>query len=135
MGKTKIVKLDKETEVAIRKIIKEDTRYRVRKRATAILYKSQGYRVDEIAKIVEVRADTVYGWIRNYEAEGIASLYDKKGRGRKSILKDSDADMIKEVVLHSPSIPAANAKLKERFNIFVHDNTLKNYIKKTQFKL
>ena len=74
MRKTKILKLDKETEVAIRKIIKEDTRYRVRKRATAILYKSQGCRVDEIAKMVEARADTVYGWIRNYEAEGIASL-------------------------------------------------------------
>jgi len=135
MGKIKKLKIDKETIETIREIIKEDSRYRVRKRASAILYKSQEYRVKEIAKILEVREDTVYKWIRKYEIEGVESLYDKKGRGRKVIIQDKDADKIKELVINSPSIPVANAKLRDKLKIFVHDNTLKNYLKKTKIKL
>jgi len=135
MGKIKKLKIDKETIETIREIIKEDSRYRVRKRANAILYKSQEYRVKEIAKILEVREDTVYKWIRKYEIEGVESLYDKKGRGRKVIIQDKDADKIRELVINSSSIPVANAKLRDKLKIFVHDNTLKNYLKKTKIKL
>jgi len=99
------------------------------------LYKSQEYSVKEIAKILEVRADTVYEWIRKYEIEGVESFYDKQGRGRKAILKDADADKIRELVINSPSAPVANAKVREKLKIFVHDNTLKNYLKKTKIEL
>ena len=135
MGQIKKLKLDKTTMRIIWDIIKEDKRYRVRKRAKAILYKSQEYSVKEIAKILEVRSDTVYKWICKYEIEGVISFYDKKGKGRKRILKDSDAEQIKELVINSPSIPVANAKLRDKLKIYVHNNTLKNYIKKTQIKL
>ena len=135
MGKIKRLEIDEATSVIIREIIKEDHRYRVRKRANAILYKSQEYSVKEIAKILEVRADTVYEWICKYELEGVESFYDKQGRGRKSILQDSDADKIRELVINSPSVPVANAKVREKLKIFVHDNTLKNYLKKTKIEL
>ena len=135
MGTIKKLKIDKATIEIIREIIKEDSRYRVRRRANAILYKSQEYSVKEIAKILEVRADTIYEWICKYELEGIESFYDKQGRGRKRILKDSDADKIRELVINSPSIPVANAKLRDTLKIFVHDNTLKNYLKKTKIEL
>lgn len=135
MGTIKKLKIDEATIEIIREIIKEDSRYRVRRRANAILYKSQEFSVKEIAKILEVRGDTVYEWICKYETEGVASFYDKQGRGRKNILQDSDADKIRELVIHSPSIPIANAKVREKLKIFVHDNTLKNYLKKTKIEL
>ena len=135
MGTIKRIELDDVTVEIIRKIIKEDSRYRVRKRANAILYKSQEYSVKEIAKILEVRADTIYEWLCKYELEGIESFYDKEGRGRKSIIKDSDADKIRELVINSPSVPVANAKVRDKLKIFVHDNTLKNYLKKTKIVL
>lgn len=135
MGQIKKLELDEKTIESIRGIIKEDSRYRVRKRASAILYKNQEYSVKEIAKILEVRPEAIYEWICKYELEGIESFYDKQGRGRKSILKDSDKDRIKEIVMHCPSISIANAKIREKFNIFIHDNTLKNYLKKTQIIL
>ena len=135
MGQIKKLELEEETIREIRSIIKEDKRYRVRKRANAILYKSQEYSVKEIAKMLEVRTEAIYEWICKYEAEGIESFYDKKGRGRKTILKDSDADRIRELVINCPSIPMANAKIKEKLKIFVHDNTLKTYLKKTQIIL
>ena len=133
MGTIKKLKIDETTIEIIREIIKEDGRYRVRKRANAILYKSQEYSVKEIAKILEVRADTVYEWICKYEVEGVESFYDKQGRGRKKIIQDSDADRIRELVINCPSIPIANARVKDKLKIFVHDNTLKNYLKKTKF--
>ena len=135
MGTIKRIELDDVTVEIIRKIIKKDSRYRVRKRANAILYKSQEYSVKEIAKILEVRADTIYEWLCKYELEGIESFYDKEGRGRKSIIKDSDADKIRELVINSPSVPVANAKVRDKLKIFVHDNTLKNYLKKTKIVL
>lgn len=135
MGQIKKLELDETTIEEIRGIIKEDTRYRVRKRASAILYKSQEYSVKEIAKIVEVRPEAIYEWICKYEVEGIASFYDKKGRGRKTIFKDSDKERIRELVMNCPSIPIANARIREKLKIFVHDNTLGNYLKKTQIKL
>jgi transposase len=71
MGQIKKLELDNSTIAEIRCIIKEDRRYRVRKRASAILYKSQEYSVKEIAKIVEVRPEAIYEWICKYEVEGI----------------------------------------------------------------
>jgi len=135
MGQIKKLELDETTIAEIRSIIKEDTRYRVRKRASAILYKSQEYSVKEIAKIVEVRPEAIYEWICKYEADGTESFYDKKGRGRKTILKDSDKERVRELVINCPSIPIANARIREKLKIFVHDNTLGNYLKKTQIKL
>ena len=131
MGQIKRVEIDEATIVKIREIIKEEHRYRVRKRAKAILYKSQEYSVKEIAKILEVRTDTVYAWICKYELEGVDSFYDKQGRGRKTILQDSDADKIKELLINSPSIPVANAKLRDKLKIFVHDKypTIRKYSK------
>ena len=131
----KKLKIDEMTIEAIRSIIKEDTRNRVRKRASAILYKSQEYSVKEIAKMLEVRGEAVYEWLAKYKAEGIESFYDKKGKGRKQIIKDSDAERIRALVINCPSVPIANAKIKEKLNIFVHKDTLRNYLKKTQIIL
>ena len=105
------------------------------KRASAILYKSQEYSVKEISKIVEVRPEAIYEWICKYEVDGIESFYDKQGRGRKTIFKDSDKERVRELVMNCPSIPIANARIREKLKIFVHDNTLGNYLKKTQIKL
>lgn len=135
MGRIKKLKIDELTVEIIREIIKEDKRHRVRKRASAILYKSQEYSVKSIEKIVEARADTIYGWIKKYEEEGVSSFYDKEGRGRKRIIKDSDADRIKELVINAPSTPVANAKIREELEIFVSNSTLRNYLKKTQIEL
>jgi len=76
-GNNKKLKIDETTIGIIPEIIKEDGRYRVRKRANTILYKSQEYSVKEIAKILEVRTDTIYEWICKYEVKGVESFYDK----------------------------------------------------------
>jgi len=132
MGKIKEIVITNSEEIEIETIIKYDDRYRVRNRANAILYKFQSYEVKEISKILNVRPQTVYLWIRKFEEDGISSFYDKQGRGRKGLLKAEYAEEIKALVINQPSLSVANAIIREKLNIYVHNETLRKYLKKNQ---
>ena len=135
MGKTKQLKIDKNIVVEINSIIKNDKRYRVRNRANAILLKSQSMPVSNIAKLLKVRAEQIYKWIQKFELIGIESFYDKLGRGRKTLLKDVNSETIRELVINLPSVAVANAMIKEKLNIHIHNETFRCYLKKTQINL
>ncbi len=129
------LKLTEEQVAELELIIKQDKRYRVRNRANAILYKSKNYKVDEITKMLGVKPQTVYVWLREFGKEGIKSLYEKKGKGRKSILKIEDSEEIKALVINQPSLRIANAKIRETLNIYIHNVTLSRFLKKNQIQL
>ena len=135
MGKIKEIVITNSEEIEIETIIKYDDRYRVRNRANAILYKFQSYEVKEISKILNVRPQTVYLWIRKFEEDGVSSFYDKQGRGRKGLLKAEYAEEIKALVINQPSLSVANAIIREKLNIHVHNETLRKYLKKNQIQL
>jgi len=135
MGKIKEIVITNSEEIEIETIIKYDDRYRVRNRANAILYKFQSYEVKEISKILNVRPQTVYLWIRKFEEDGVSSFYDKQGRGRKGLLKAEYAEEIKALVINQPSLSVANAIIREKLNIYVHNETLRKYLKKNQIQL
>ena len=122
-------------ETEIRLIIKQDKRYRVRNRANAILYKTQSYAVEEIAQLLNARPQTVYLWIRKFEKDGIESFYDKEGRGRRRILTNEYEEEIRKLVLNQPSLSVANAQIQEKLNIYVHNETLRRYLKKNKVQL
>lgn len=124
--------INKETIKQIISIIKTDNRYRVRRRASAILYITKSYKVEEISKILDVGIDSVYNWISNFKELEIDSFYDKKGKGRKSSFKDINPITIKEIALNKPSVSIANALIREKLNIYVHKETLRRYLKKLQ---
>jgi transposase len=129
------LKLTEEQEAELELIIKQDTRYRVRNRANAIIYKSKSYKVEEISEMLGVRPQTVYLWIREYEKEGIESLYEKQGKGRKSILKLEYTEEIKALVINQPSLSIANARIREKLNIYMHNVTLSRFLKKNKIQL
>ena len=135
MRKPNKLTITENQEKAITLIIKQDKRYRVRNRANAILYKSMDYKVEDIAKLLNVRPQTVYLWIREFEKEEIASFYEKKGKGRKGILKLEYANEIKALVINQPSLTRANARIREKFNIYVHNVTLSRFLKKNKIQL
>ena len=91
--------------------------------------------VSNIAKLLKVRIEQIYKWIKKFEDIGIDSFYDKPGRGRKSLLKDVNPETIRELVINLPSVSVANAIIKEKLNIHVHNETLRCYLKKTQINL
>jgi len=135
MGKIKKIKITEQEEKELESIIRKDERYRVRNRANAILYKYKAYAVEDIAKLLNVRPQTVYLWLRKYEREGIASLYDKEGKGRIGILTSEYEEEIKALVLNQPSLTVANARIREKLNLYVHNETLRKYLKKNKIQL
>jgi hypothetical protein len=56
-----------------------------------------------------------------FDLRSLDSFYDKPGRGRKSLLKDVNPETIRELVINLPSVAVANAIIKEKLNIHVHN--------------
>ena len=52
-------------------------------------------------------------WFRNFKKDGIQSLYEKSGRGRKSPLRDLNIDDVKAIAINCPSVPIVNAKIRD----------------------
>lgn len=58
----------------------------LRERAAALLKVGDGESIHRVAQAGLLRSrewETVAGWVKGYEQQGLASLYVQKGRGRK----------------------------------------------------
>ena len=71
-------------------------------RALMIYWSSQGQTPSEIAQRLEHKFDNVVKWIRRFNQEGLAGLYERPGRGRKRRLAAGDALPVVETVLTPP---------------------------------
>ena len=116
-------------------IIKFNDKFRARKRAEAILLSYKGKTVNEIINILDIKHQVIWTWFRNFEANGIESIHEKPGRGRKSPLRDLNIDEVKAMAINCPSVPIVNAKVREKFNIKVSNETMRKFLKNLQLKL
>jgi len=116
-------------------IIKYDDKFRARKRAEAILLSYKGKTVNEIVEILDLKHQAVWKWFRNFEKDNVKSLHEKPGRGRKSPLRDLNIDEVKLIAINCPSVPIVNAKIREKFNIKVSNETMRKFLKNLQIKL
>ena len=124
------LELTKEQVVQLKQIIKTEKKYRTTHRAQALLLKYKGISVTDISFALNVRKETVYIWIKNYKKDGIESLYEKDGRGRKSIFKDIPKEEIEELINTKASISIINANIKNKYNINVSNESVRKFIKK-----
>lgn len=126
------IKLDltKEQINQLKSIIKTEKKYRTAQRAQSLLLRYKGISVADISFVLNVRVETVYIWIKNYKKDGIDSLYEKDGRGRKSIFKDIPQDEIKELINTKASIPIINANIKDKYDINVSNESVRKFVKK-----
>ncbi len=75
---------------------------------------------------------TVNNWLRRYEQFGVAGLRTRTGRGRKSILRIEDLELVKAQVKASRQrISKARAELEASLGKDFSVSTLKRYLKKT----
>jgi len=116
-------------------IIKFNEKFRARKRAEAILLSYKGKTVNEIIEILDIKHQAIWKWFRNFEKDGIDSLHEKSGRGRKSPLRDLNIDDVKLIAINCPSVPIVNAKIRDKFNIKVSNETMRKFLKNLQIKL
>jgi transposase len=130
-----ITNLTPKTIEDLNNIIKYDVKFRARKRAEAILLSYKGKTVNEIINILDLKKQAVWVWFKNFEKNGIKGLQEKSGRGRKSPLRDLDIDEVKAIAINCPSVPIANAKIREKFGIKVSNETMRKNLKNLQIKL
>jgi transposase len=122
--------LNKEQIAQLKSIIRNEKKYRTAHRAQALLLRYKGISVADISFALNVWKETVYIWIKNYRKDGITSLYDKEGRGRKSIFQDIPKDEIKELVNTKASIAIINANIKNKYDINVSNESVRKFVKK-----
>ncbi|MCP4971370.1 MAG: helix-turn-helix domain-containing protein [Arcobacter sp.] len=130
-----ITNLTEKTVDELNNIIKFNEKFRARKRAEAILLSYKGKTVNEIIGILDLQKQAVWKWFRNFEKNGIESLHEKPGRGRKSPLRDLNIDEVKAIAINCPSVPIVNARIREKFNIKVSNETMRKFLKNLQIKL
>lgn len=79
-----------------------------RMRCRAILLKSEGLSSVRVGEQTEMTAQSVNGWVKRFESEGIQGLYTRPGQGRKPIMDCSDEEAVRKAIeLDRQSVRAA----------------------------
>lgn len=133
MGKTKIVILDEKQRADLEKGWRESTNHSFRQRCQLILLKSEGRTSTDIARILGGCEMAVNNWVKRFEAEGIAGLKTRPGRGGKPILRvEIDLEQVRSAVQkHRQRLSVAKAELEQQLGKQFSEKTLSRFIKKT----
>lgn len=104
--------------------------YSVRRRAHLILLSTDGFSIDEIARIYQIHRDTVGTTFNRWEREGIEGLFDEERSGRPPKLSEDEANEAVELLKEDPrSIKKALAGTIEKTGKEISKWTLKRIIK------
>jgi len=132
MGKTKVIELTKEQREELEKGYREGKTHSFRQRCQMILLKSEKRTSQEVVRILGSCEMTVNNWLKRYEQFGIEGLLTREGRGRKSILRAEDLELVKaQVKALRQKISLARAELETSLGKNFSPSTLKRYLKKT----
>jgi transposase len=122
---------EKET---LEQIVRNHSKSYYRTRAQAILFRSEGFKVETLALMYKTRKHTVYEWIRRYKSQGFLGLKIINGRGIKAKMNDLDVpqiDLIHAEIKRNPqSLREVSAILSEKFGFKITKSMLKKYLKK-----
>ncbi len=66
----------------------------LRMRCRALLLKSEGMSFVRVGEQTEMTAQSVNGWVKRFELEGIKGLHTRSGQGRKPIMDCSDEEAV-----------------------------------------
>ena len=72
-------------------------------RALIIQWSTQGLTPSEIAERLPMKWDNIVKWIRRFNAEGLAGLQERSGRGRKRKRQAAEALTVVETMLTPPT--------------------------------
>jgi transposase len=110
--------LSNEAIKSLEEIVKNDSRYRSRHRAKAILLSNQGKSVNELIDIFGCSKRTIYRWFDRFSHyASIELLHDLPGRGRKAVLDvEKDEKIVKEIIKDKINIYEICVELEKRLN-------------------
>jgi transposase len=132
MGAIKQLKLSNEQRSELDEGYRTGKSHAYRQRCQMLLLKSEERSSAAVAEILDCCEVVVNSWMKRYQAEGMAGLHTKPGRGRKAILDEvNDAAKIREVVqANRQRLSVATAELEEALEKQFSQKTLERHIKK-----
>lgn len=119
---------------ALEQAHKTSKSYQFRNRCQCILLSNQGYQVQALAHLFKVSNLSIYKWFNRFETAGVAGLNNQKGKGRKLILKTTNATHV-EIVESSinkdkQGLKIAKAAIEAKLGTSMSEMTLKRFLKK-----
>jgi len=135
MGKTKVIELTAEQRAELEKGYRTGKSHCFRLRCRIILLKSQKRTSIEVAEVLGCCEMVVNNWLVRYQAEGLAGLATRAGRGRPPILSSQNPEHVQKVAAeikkHPNSVKTVVALLEKDLDLRMHPETLKRFLKKT----
>lgn len=110
------IKLSNDEAETLEEGLKNHAKSFYRTRCHALLWSHRGYKVMEIASLLQVRSHTVRLWMSNWEANGLAGLQISAGRGRKATIAVSDVHLIAQIHEQLRLNPQSLASVCEQVN-------------------
>ena len=83
----------------IKKLLSTDKAFIVGIRLYIVYKVSLGHSSRKLAELHGVSFKQITNWVHRFEKEGIEGLVDKKGRGRKALLNESQLNQLKKLIL------------------------------------
>lgn len=120
VGKSKIDVLNVTSKTELDKAIKENiTAHRYYQRLIAMKMIAEGSTIQYAADIIGVRYQTMHGWAKKCESEGIEGLIPRFGGGRPSKLSTYQLKELDEKIQKSPrmNIKMLKKLIKEEYNV------------------
>ncbi len=112
------------------RIYRESKSYQVRQRAHCITLSYQRYKIAELISIFRVSRNTIYNWLNSWEKNGLAGLYNEKGRGRKETFTEEEKAKIKAWIKDNPrKLDLVLEKIKKEWGIETSKQTIKRVAK------
>ena len=96
--KIKILTLTDSQRIQLTRGFRHGESHVFRMRCRAILLKSEGLNSRSVGEQTEMTAQSVNGWIKRFESEGINGLYTRPGQGHKPIMDCSDEDAVRRAI-------------------------------------
>ncbi len=93
--KVKSILLSWEERRVLEKGYKSGRSHCYRQRCRMILLKAEGHRSIDIAEVLSTNLMSVNNWVNRYLQEGLKGLQTKPGRGRKPILQEEHAAIVR----------------------------------------
>lgn len=105
---------------------------RVRQRAQAVYGSDQGFRIGQLATLLDADRDTVSAWLDRWERDGLRGLYDAPRCGRPMIYTPAEQQQLRAWVDAEPrQLKQAQARLAETTGKHASGATLKRVLKKS----
>jgi transposase len=107
----------------------------VRNRARCIILSYKGVSIAQLMQLFGVSRRTIYNWLTKWEKRGLISLYNKKGRGRKTKLSEEQSQQVKQWIKEEPkSLKKVGFKIHQEWGIEVSKETIKRIAKKLNMR-